>query len=316
MWELSVKASQANEPQERLWLYQMEQSPSKNLPVIAAWFKELRMLAESAPLESMLEKLIGAHTPLLPIDVDADDGTWMQDKPQVNGFVSPFKDYYFDELRRQSQRSQYISFLSSLQVFITALRAYKPGQPLKLLDALSFVDVHQANNLPVTDTTVYASGEKAVQLLTAHGAKGLEFPYVYMLSCQKSVWAPPPRGNKLTFTSNLPISSEADDRDDMLRIFYVALTRAQRGLYLSSYRFDAKGKEVEGLEFITGIPMAAVEVTPATTQPDLVLSTAWETYHRPPLAASEKALLLPLVENYQLSVTHLNDFSLAAKGGR
>ncbi len=315
VWELSVKASQANKPSERLWVYQMEQSSQKQLPIIAAWFKQLRNLAESEPLESMLEKLIGAHTPLLPIDMDADDSTWMQDRPRVNGYTSPFKEYYFDELKRQSERSQYISFLSSLQVFITALRAYKPGRPLKLEDVINFVDVHQANNLPVTDTTVYASGEKAVQLVTAHGAKGLEFPYVYILSCQKSVWTPAARGNKLAFPSNLPISSEADDRDDMLRIFYVALTRAQRGLFLSNYRYDAKGKEVEGLEFIAGIELELAPVESATSQSELILSTTWETYHRPPLVASEKALLLPLVEDYQLSVTHLNDFLDVTRGG-
>lgn len=315
IWDLSVKSSQATEAKERLWLYQMEVADDEKLPVVAAWFKELRLLAETEPLESLLEKFIGAHTPLLPVDTDADDGTWIQDSPSVNGYTSPFKDYYFDELKRQSQRSQYISFLSSLQVFITAVRAYKPGMPLKLADVLTFVDIHLANNLPVTDTTVYASGEKAVQLLTAHGSKGLEFPSVYMLSCQKSVWTPSSRGSKLAFPLNLPISSEADDRDDMLRIFYVALTRAQQQLFLSSYRFDGKGKEVEGLEFLAGMDLPVTEVKSATEQPDIVLATTWETYHRPPLEANERALLLPLVEEYQLSVTHLNDFLDISRGG-
>jgi DNA helicase-2/ATP-dependent DNA helicase PcrA len=53
----------------------------------------------------------------------------------------------------------------------------------------------------------------------------------------------------------------------------------------------------------------------ASSLSEVILSATWETYHRPPLEASEKALLLPLVENYQLSVTHLNDFLDITRGG-
>jgi DNA helicase II / ATP-dependent DNA helicase PcrA len=316
VWGLSVAVVQASEPSERLWLRQMEVSPHPLLPILAAWFKELRVLAETEPLESMLEKLIGAHTPLLPADVDADDGTWMQESPAVNGFTSPFKNYYFDELKRREQRSQYINFLSSLQVFIQALRAYRQGQPLKLADIVAFVQIHEDNNLPVTDTTPYASGEKAVQLLTAHGAKGLEFDVVYLLSCHGGVWTPSDRGNKLSFPLNLPISSEADNRDDMLRIFYVALTRARQELHLSSCTFLESGKEVQALEFLAGMDAEIVPMVPkAMDHPEIVLAAEWETYHLPPLVASEKALLLPIVQEYKLSLTHLNDFLDVTRGG-
>jgi DNA helicase-2/ATP-dependent DNA helicase PcrA len=68
-----------------------------------------------------------------------------------------------------------------------------------------------------------------VTLMTIHMAKGLEFKYVYMVGMEEDL-----------FPSQLMLSSRADLEEER-RLFYVAITRAQKRLFLSyalsRYRF-------------------------------------------------------------------------------
>lgn len=324
LWQLSVLASQASRPTERLWLWQMEASDNPQLQAIAHWFKQLRLMAATESVEVMLEHLIGAHTPLLPADEDgSDDPDWITDSSLKSatsgfesGFISPFKSFYFGNAADTVHHGRYLNFLSSLQTFIKALRNYRPGQTLTLRDMLTFVDLHRHNELMITDKSVYATGKQAIQLMTAHGAKGLEFDHVFLLSCVQPVWVSRGWTNKISFTSNLPLAAEGDKTDDKLRLFFVALTRARQHLYLSSYQSDGD-KQVDQLAFLTDtmLPQLVEGAEVPLADPASVLAESWKTYHHPPLAKADQAVLWPLVENYQLSLTHLNDFLDVNRGG-
>ena len=65
------------------------------------------------------------------------------------------------------------------------------------------------------------AGSDALQLMTVHSAKGLEFHSVFVSGLEEGLF---PHENSL---------SEADGREEERRLMYVALTRAQRRLYLS-----------------------------------------------------------------------------------
>jgi DNA helicase-2/ATP-dependent DNA helicase PcrA len=68
-----------------------------------------------------------------------------------------------------------------------------------------------------------------VSLMTIHAAKGLEFPYVYIVGLEENL-----------FPSQLSINSRADLEEER-RLFYVALTRAEKRATLTyattRYRF-------------------------------------------------------------------------------
>lgn len=60
-----------------------------------------------------------------------------------------------------------------------------------------------------------------VSLMTIHSAKGLEFPYVYLVGCEENL-----------FPSQMSLSSRQDLEEER-RLFYVAVTRAEKVLTLS-----------------------------------------------------------------------------------
>src|SRR4029079_10731288 len=94
-------------------------------------------------------------------------------------------------------------------------------------------------------------GVDAVQFMTAHKAKGLEFEAVFIVNCEEQSWMKS-RGNfDLKLPSNLPIGPPGDEQDDQLRLFYVAMTRAKRLLYFTASQRDHRGKQSGRLPFLT-----------------------------------------------------------------
>ena len=332
VWQISVEAAR----RDALWLEVMEsfdksERPAENEKVraIAAWLLDLGVRSLSEPLEFMLDYLIGAHIPLRR-ESDDEETSGTDERADTPAFESPFRTYYFGGGRFENAPQEYLTFLSSLQVFVDALREYKQGEVLGIEDLVAFVDLHEANDIPVVDTSPYTTADEAVQLLTAHKAKGLEFDRVHVLSCLDEVWTPKARGSNLPFPLNMPITPSGDTLDDQLRLFYVALTRAKQTLVMSAYSATEKGKRAMPVQFLAAdgegdeLPQAVQEVlrkrgeepsadeVPATTD---VLTGSYASAHQGPFAHEETALLRSLVDEYQMSVTHLNNFLNVAKGG-
>jgi DNA helicase-2/ATP-dependent DNA helicase PcrA len=89
--------------------------------------------------------------------------------------------------------------------------------------------------------------ENAVRLMTVHGAKGLEFPHVFILRANSGSFPCSYRETLVAFPKELrdPDSvTEADDqtlhKEEERRLFYVAMTRARDSLHI--YSKQGKGK--------------------------------------------------------------------------
>jgi DNA helicase-2/ATP-dependent DNA helicase PcrA len=289
------------------WLSAMKDSQDTRIAHIASFLIELGVLAQTVPLEIILDTLIGARD-LPQVAGDEHDDTY-EGKEHItlkSGFVSPYKEFYFGEEVYKKNPSTYINFLSSLSVFVKALREYKDGEMLKASDVGTFVDMHVDYRIPLINNTPFAHNEDAVSLLTSHGAKGLEFACVFVISANDDIWAGRAKGNKLSFPANLPLSQTPDDEDDFIRLFYVALTRARHTLsvthHTSPFRFLLHEK----------VPVLSQQ---ATVPPSELLATGLKVYHVPPFAHNEKALLKKLLDGYKLSPTHLNNFLDIVSGG-
>jgi DNA helicase-2/ATP-dependent DNA helicase PcrA len=107
------------------------------------------------------------------------------------------------------------------------------GVALRYLDILR--NSHSADEMASVETRV-----DGVSLLTAHSAKGLEWPVVILSRCVEERWpGRPGPGSRLALPDDLvPEPAPAGDghRDEERRLFYVAATRARDRLLLTSAR--------------------------------------------------------------------------------
>ncbi len=334
IWLLSLAAKRDN----KTWLEVMTMSENQKIRDIAKFLIDLSVDAKSEPLPLMIDKIVGAHI-ALSSDDEKDDSSAdelpvvSKGKESHEKFSSPFREYYFSSERFTHARAEYLTFLSSLRVFINALRDFtgadtRAGKTsgeysILLLNYLvRFVDVYEKNNLKLNDKSPFVTARSAVELLSAHGSKGLEYKIVFILSCQDDVWASRGGGMKMSFPVNLPVEPAGDQEDDQLRLFYVALTRAREHLYLTSHIVRDNGKEASQLRFLVGSADEYLdEQKPDNIDEDNgvnvheLLEVSSVSFHTAPFLDTEEVLLHGILENYKLSVTHLNNYLNIPKGG-
>ena len=74
----------------------------------------------------------------------------------------------------------------------------------------------------MTDIDNYNAESETVVLMTVHSAKGLEFPVVFLVGMEESI-----------FPSDMSSMAGEDEIEEERRLAYVAVTRAKRQLYIS-----------------------------------------------------------------------------------
>lgn len=119
-----------------------------------------------------------------------------------------------------------------------------------LSDFIYFVDAFLKYNLDIKSTD--PEFIEGVSLMTAHGSKGREFEYVYIINATRKSWEASRGGSSIT----LPIYQYDGDIEDERRLFYVAMTRAKKVLTISFSRTDNDGREHEESEFVKEIDSA------------------------------------------------------------
>ncbi len=272
-WDVSVRSDSAHTP----WLVTMRAHEEKAVRDAADALIALGVAARTLGVEEALDAVIALMRPV-----------------------------YWSRERLKADPYGYLACLSALRAFLRAVRAHRAGEFVTLKECVAFADLHAKNNLPIFDRSVVSTAMDAVRLTTAHGAKGLEFGVVFVIGCADRIWAAAGRGSLLPFPMNLPITPAGDGDDDRLRLLYVAMTRAKRALYLTSYTKTEGGKESLYARFLDHFEWVSADApaSPTIDDPLPLLS------HRSaaPYVGEERALLSRHLEKYRLSVTHLNNF--------
>src|SRR5436305_9727508 len=125
-----------------------------------------------------------------------------------------------------------LQVLTGLFDFIKDETHRNPNLDLKQL--IKLFDLMESENLSLPLVEV-SGNDKGVNLLTAHGSKGLEFEYVFFAGCNASSWEKKrkPAGgyrfpDNIFLTPAVSTSGENGEDEELRRLFYVALTRAEQ----------------------------------------------------------------------------------------
>jgi DNA helicase-2/ATP-dependent DNA helicase PcrA len=206
-----------------------------------------------------------------------------------------------------------ISLLQLLTALFDFIKEETSRNPLLNLEGLiAIIDLMEKENLPLPMVQV-AGNDKGVNLLTAHGSKGLEFEYIFFTGVNASSWEKkrkPGGGYKFpdTMFSSQPVSS---DEEELRRLFYVALTRAEKHLYISYAKFKNNGKEMEPSMFIAEILQEhaiAVEKISLSAEETMAFDLLQLSTQAPEIEKPETDFVNALLDKFVMNVTALNNY--------
>lgn len=204
-----------------------------------------------------------------------------------------------------------MQLLTTFFNFIKEETAKNPSLDLSTL--ISNIDKMIKNNITIPANKVSYS-EKGVQLVTAHSSKGLEFDTVYLIGCNKHRWEGKRGGGSGNFKlpETLTSSNPENKIEEERRLFFVAMTRAKRVLYMSYAAQSLEEKELEVSQFIS--EMLEEYQLP---QEYITLSEEEMLYHTYSLiqgaqvktaALIDHDLIDEVMKNFKMSVTSLNKY--------
>jgi len=176
-----------------------------------------------------------------------------------------------------------------------------------LSDLIHHLDLLDEYHINITKSGSINKINAGVRLMTAHRSKGLEFDYVYLAGVWDTHW-----GNKRSMSIfSLPLEEENhQDNADERRLFYVALTRARFGVFVSYGRISQSGKERLPSQFIEEMHgdkknEINTDKFESTVAPDTFLQQIPEMEQ---LSVVDKEYLKELFTEQGLSVTALNNY--------
>jgi ATP-dependent DNA helicase UvrD/PcrA len=196
-------------------------------------------------------------------DRDADED--IESTPPVSDLVkAAIVDSGYENALKAENNDEAEARLENLQELVNAAVDYDEEGPQGLRD---FID-HSAL---VSDTDQY-KGDVPVTLMTAHSAKGLEFPVVFIVGLEDGLF---PHSRSL---------ADASDIEEERRLCYVAMTRAEKYLYVThAVKRRVYGEELasEPSQFLNEMPLELIE--------DMSRGRSWLSFARGSKAREQAA---------------------------
>lgn len=214
-------------------------------------------------------------------------------------------------IMKHDDKAWLMSKLTCLFDYIKESTHRKPDLSLKQLVAQLDLLKDNGLSLPLIQTT---GTETGVNLLTAHGSKGLEYEYVFLLAARNDVWEGKRKTNRgFRLPHNvLEQESEAETTEELRRLFFVAITRAEKYLYISYPQMKNDGKLLEPSQFVeeTRQPLQLEPKKIRLSEEDRTLfaSLRFGLIQKPELEKAEKEYIDRLLEKFVMNVTALNNY--------
>ena len=206
-----------------------------------------------------------------------------------------------------------IETLNQVHVFYQFLKNIVTQKDLSFKEFLNRVNLYIDNNISISSPSITYDSSDSIKILTVHGAKGLEFNHVFIYRLLEDSWEKQRDLNKLRLPFGI-LSSEItksieDDYEEDRRLFYVALTRAKKQIYLSYSQYKENSKNQNASIFISEIDDNLIENIKFNDK-----ENALKSYYqfanifndlKPDLSEYLKDYL---VNKYKFNVSHLNSY--------
>jgi DNA helicase-2/ATP-dependent DNA helicase PcrA len=240
----------------------------------------------------------------------------------LNFIVSDFKNIQVNNLQNLNQLFAEIKELQLNHKNKAAYGASSSVTPIYQLESfLAHIDRLRENRLKLNAASIDDLSLSAVQIMTAHKSKGLEFEYVFMHKCVDKIWGNVTNRSKLRlppFTiGDSVLETKESQNDEERRLFFVAMTRAKKEVFINFFKKDANAKDVSPSLFIEELlsfrDKEKIQLIDAADKSNYGLTSLLEknlaflSSHEASHYTDTKVLDAVLAE-YKLSVTHLNTF--------
>lgn len=159
---------------------------------------------------------------------------WIARLASVSGFLSGV----LSMSESQDAYEAYEAFMEEVRTVV------KEQSATTALDVLTHIDLIETHELSIKRAR---SVRKGVSVMTAHYAKGMEFPYVIVACSTDEKWFSKRAEELLLFRK------EKDDEDETRRLFYVALTRAKKEVLITYAVTNEDARSRSPLRFLADI---------------------------------------------------------------
>lgn len=230
---------------------------------------------------------------------------------------------WFEKLIKQSgfldwviTRPDSVSLLNRINsLFSEIKRLNSADHQLNLAKFLTSLELMTANHLTISEQDLDIKSQ-AVSLSTVHKAKGKEWEHVFIVKAVDNKWG----NNQTRDLIKLPPSIltntkilKKEKNEDERRLFYVALTRAKKQIFITYSERYLTGnylKEVVPTMFLTEIPQKFQTIIEPrlAKEAQKVLQQFLQPPVHPLSTIEEKDWLTALVKDFRLSATALNTY--------
>ncbi len=210
------------------------------------------------------------------------------------------------------EKAASLDMVTSFFDFIKEETHRKPSLNLKeLVDMFRLMKREEIRlSLPIT-----TGSDVGVNLLTTHGSKGLEFTHVFLAGTNATYWEK--KRSTASAGYSLPDTvfnslEKADDKEELRRLFYVAITRAKKHLNISYSKYKSDGKEIEPSQFLIELVQGNDGIIQNKQLSEDVKMQykllRLETTLKPAIAQLEADFIQPKLEKFSMNVTALNNY--------
>ncbi len=238
----------------RSWWDALQASSDPALLKAGRYLEHWRVLGEHLPVHDLLDQIYAEHDVRMRYAMASDDLL----RPQVLANIDAFL-----ELALNHDGGRY----PSLGRFIAEIKAMRQGDDDETPDEGEMdLDSEAAESFELEDGSGHSEADrnKRVRMMTVHGAKGLEAPFVVLLDTNHTTGMNQHRGILLDWPPNepAPIHLSVFTKDTMTRprtqiqeeeqriasnenwnALYVAMTRAKQGLWISGVATSSTKEE-------------------------------------------------------------------------